>query len=655
MRRRLASAACMTTRPLWLLVLLPFSLTYLHLKYTFRQNQWVIVQEPVKFAGIYRQQRTQGLTGILGQPRRSSSSVVDYRRIWSPSPTSCTNEDYEAPSCSANHIKFLDIVRLTKLLMNLQHDSDSIAYGTTEAEEEESPPLLSYVPETDEWKLRKEKNAYSKDLTIPSAQIQDFGFIQSIKSSFPSSSSQSTTTNRTLQQFLRTPTTFLLIAVNVFLCWLYWEYNIPISRVAINGEIFNDYGRAFSGSLAHFDLWHLGFNMMATLSLGQDLEASRYGSIPFLFWNITLIPVTVLLLVGLRHVYYAYFQHRFRRSATTEDEQRPSTIPPFPHIVGFSGVLFAWMVVASLDRGVNCPIPFLPDICFETHQIFGIRFNVAPLVQLVVAQTILPRSSFLGHLAGIVAGFAIHWELVPLEYAQPAILLSVLYLMLQSKVCSSGRSLNSVSSGQFHVSDDDDRSGLIRLRGLVLLLGTVVGIIEACVTKFAFEGFYVILSKGSLGAVCYLWYKEAKRATTGHDECTVLVSAAARAYIVLASLSLVTDCMTFAGISIMHSIHLFWQPKIFVLLICMISRTVLLCITSRFLCQSGERSPSNTIFWKVLGTTIIRPLHNLYESITFYSFQSITSSKGSAQNIFPATGMASGYVPDAEEESARLV
>ena len=68
--------------------------------------------------------------------------------------------------------------------------------------------------------------------------------------------------------------------------------------------------------------------------------------------------------------------------------------------VGYSAVLFAWMVVSTMERRQpTCPIPFLNDVCFATYEVPGfpfLRFNVSPIVSLFVAQFIMPRVSFMG-------------------------------------------------------------------------------------------------------------------------------------------------------------------------------------------------------------------------------------------------------------------
>ena len=94
------------------------------------------------------------------------------------------------------------------------------------------------------------------------------------------------------------------------------------------------------------------------------------------------------------------------------------------------------MVVSTLnghEQQQSCPILFLPNLCFDTWSInlFGttsttIRVNVAPLVQLIVVQVMLPRVSFTGHLAGIIVGFL--WPFLSLEWMQPSILYPVLWI-----------------------------------------------------------------------------------------------------------------------------------------------------------------------------------------------------------------------------------
>lgn len=166
--------------------------------------------------------------------------------------------------------------------------------------------------------------------------------------------------------------------------------------------------------------------MMSLYALGLELEP-LFGSIPFLFYNVCLIPLTTIVMMSM-----IYMQIRY----TGEERYR------YTKSVGYSAVLFAWMVVTSLERESTCPIPFMSDLCFKTYQFdvnsifmmssntkLVLKFNWGPVVQLFVAQVIMPRVSFLGHLAGIVCGFVLHWNLLPREaFYMPQVLIPAILM-----------------------------------------------------------------------------------------------------------------------------------------------------------------------------------------------------------------------------------
>ena len=222
--------------------------------------------------------------------------------------------------------------------------------------------------------------------------------------------------NQNLEQVITRPATTLLMAINIALAYLYWNRRTnPADVSKVYSKIVYDHElwRSFTGATAHFEALHLGFNMMALYSLGTELEGG-FGSIPFLFYNISLIPITTIIMMVT-----IYFQIKVTGNAALAETST----------VGYSGVLFAWMVVASLEQPQTCPIPFFENICFKTHDFMGFKWNVAPIVQLVVAQFIMRRVSFLGHFAGIVAGFLLHWHVLPLDVVQPCVLIPLLYFI----------------------------------------------------------------------------------------------------------------------------------------------------------------------------------------------------------------------------------
>lgn len=224
--------------------------------------------------------------------------------------------------------------------------------------------------------------------------------------------------------------------------WL-WNSRIDPSRVVLNGQIFHDFGRALTGNLSHFDLLHIGFNMMTLSSLGSALEHNVVSTISMLLYSISFLPITTLVIICLHHI-----QRRY--------QGRSTEVESFPSMVGFSGILFAWIVVSALEGSLSCPIFFLPDMCFSTYTLWGgFRMSIGPLIQLVFLQVILPRVSFIGHLAGIAVGFLWYWNLFPpLEWSQPAVLFPTLWILLKlvewNSPASRGGRTTSTSQPSYH-------------------------------------------------------------------------------------------------------------------------------------------------------------------------------------------------------------
>ena len=78
--------------------------------------------------------------------------------------------------------------------------------------------------------------------------------------------------------------------------------------------------------------------------------------------------------------------------------------------VGYSCVLFALMTVSLLTDHSPCSVNFF-GICFPTYQIpipftrIRIPVNLFPFVQLILMKVLIPNSSLLGHLSGILLGY----------------------------------------------------------------------------------------------------------------------------------------------------------------------------------------------------------------------------------------------------------
>lgn len=232
-------------------------------------------------------------------------------------------------------------------------------------------------------------------------------------------------TNKNLEFILSFPTTCFVIALNVGLAYYYWNHRISPTAVAKNyDKIVNqkEIWRTFAGALAHFELLHLGFNMSSMISLGEALEQGGYGSLPFLSLNISLVVFTgiCMMLITKARIYMS--------DSTGEIRSLKER-----NTVGYSGVLFAWMVIVSMEREKSCPVFFLPEMCFETFHLYknNFKFNIAPLVALGITQVILPRASFVGHLSGIMCGYALHWGVLRLGFCVPHVLgCSIIFIWL---------------------------------------------------------------------------------------------------------------------------------------------------------------------------------------------------------------------------------
>jgi rhomboid domain-containing protein 1 len=123
---------------------------------------------------------------------------------------------------------------------------------------------------------------------------------------------------------------------------------------------------------------HLFFNMTSLLWMGSELETSM-GSAKFasmvatllgLSQGITLLMCKGLLLLGGGTQYYVH------------------------HSVGFSGVLFGMKIVLTAWPNDIVPIGLVMPVRYTTW------------AELFLAQVMVPRSSFIGHLGGILAGYA---------------------------------------------------------------------------------------------------------------------------------------------------------------------------------------------------------------------------------------------------------
>jgi membrane associated rhomboid family serine protease len=222
-----------------------------------------------------------------------------------------------------------------------------------------------------------------------------------------------------IQVLLSRPVTTVLCATLLTIAYLLWAWRTDVSSVSFSYEsvvLSGEYWRAVSASFAHFDVMHIGFNVMSLYQLGE-LEIV-YGSAAFAYLNVDLVAITMVLCCCMYHVLI----HKFNRHNLVAQQA-----------VGYSCVLFAWMVAAAVRMDKYCPLFFMPSLCFATHRLplpFSFPVNFGPFVLLLVTKLILPRSSLTGHLSGIVIGFPLAWNL--LGWMKPPVLLTAVAVLLMT-------------------------------------------------------------------------------------------------------------------------------------------------------------------------------------------------------------------------------
>ncbi|KAL7491761.1 hypothetical protein ACHAWT_001870 [Skeletonema menzelii] len=233
--------------------------------------------------------------------------------------------------------------------------------------------------------------------------------------------------NKNIRFIARHPATVLLLLLNIGLAFHYWNQRVNPALVCKQYSLIVDnheWWRGFTGATAHFEPLHIGFNMMSLHTLGRELEG-EFGSVNFFLYNVALVVMTTIVMMGM--VYGRIRWHQRQNSNGSQDSKILQLRETSS--VGYSGVLFAWMVISTLEREqATCPIPFFNDVCFSTYSFGQLKFNIAPVVSLFVAQFIMPRVSFMGHLAGIICGFGLHWGWPPIELGSANVLIGGVFL-----------------------------------------------------------------------------------------------------------------------------------------------------------------------------------------------------------------------------------
>ena len=134
-----------------------------------------------------------------------------------------------------------------------------------------------------------------------------------------------------LEKLLSTPVTSSILGIltGVFVYLAYAKIPVESVSFSYNSVVLEySYWRLLTASLSHFEVLHIFFNATSFYSMGV-LE-SLLGSAAFLYLNINLIIITMFLCTLISHILIYSFSME-----TLKTQQS----------IGFSCVLFAWMVV----------------------------------------------------------------------------------------------------------------------------------------------------------------------------------------------------------------------------------------------------------------------------------------------------------------------
>mmetsp|Transcript_78340 Transcript_78340/g.210767 ORF Transcript_78340/g.210767 Transcript_78340/m.210767 type:complete len:278 (-) Transcript_78340:14-847(-) len=189
-------------------------------------------------------------------------------------------------------------------------------------------------------------------------------------------------------QFVRYPGTALTVAINCTVWYYIWKNGLDYAHVGSSHRLVvveGQYWRALTASFSHISIVHLGFNMFSTWQL-REVE-KRIGLIEYFRCTFLFLILSIMM---QQTIHFFLAKTRF-------GERTQNTIG-----VGYSCVVFAWMTFASL----------LTTSSSLNLIFFRLPYNVSPFFSLILTQVVIPNVDFVGHLAGIIAGYIVGWGLV---------------------------------------------------------------------------------------------------------------------------------------------------------------------------------------------------------------------------------------------------
>ncbi len=187
-------------------------------------------------------------------------------------------------------------------------------------------------------------------------------------------------------QALHQPVTSLLSFAIIFIFAAIHHRHAGYSDVGMSYDRVlgdNEFWRCGTSQLAHVELLHLVFNLSALWSIG--IAEQMLGTLYYLKITALLFLLSPVICLALYHGAIKF---------TGREQYRTTTA------VGYSCVLFGWMTVLAVKQPGG--ITMLP--------LFGalsLPMWLTPFGSLLFTSLVIPKASFVGHLAGILAGYLI--------------------------------------------------------------------------------------------------------------------------------------------------------------------------------------------------------------------------------------------------------
>ncbi|KAL2507269.1 RHOMBOID-like protein 13 [Forsythia ovata] len=188
------------------------------------------------------------------------------------------------------------------------------------------------------------------------------------------------------------PATSCIIGICSAIWFCIQKKNIGYSHVGLSYEsaIQGHHWRIITSAFSHISVLHLVFNMSALWSLGiiEQLGHIGLGVEYYLHYTLVMVVLSGMLVIGMYHLLIQRFKLDYFRRVTA---------------VGYSCVVFGWMTILSVKQ---------PSFKLNLFGFLSLPISFAPFESLIFTSIIVPQASFLGHLSGIIVGYAIAWGLI---------------------------------------------------------------------------------------------------------------------------------------------------------------------------------------------------------------------------------------------------